>query len=114
MLITLPFLPISVNQSYRSSKNRVYKSGKLREFEKKVNDLFETFENVKMLKGNLAIDITFELKYFRKRDLDNMLKSLFDNLEGRVFENDNQIFEIKCRKIHGCSEDNTIINIFEI
>ena len=34
--------------------------------------------------------------------------------ESRVFDNDNQIFEIKCRKIHGCSEDKTIINIFEI
>ena len=114
MLITLPFLPISVNQSYRSSKNRVYKSGKLRDFEKKMNDLFETFENIEFLKGDLAIDITFELKSCRKRDLDNMLKSLFDSLEGRIFENDNQIFEIKCRKIHGCSEDKTIINIFEI
>ena len=114
MLITLPFLPISVNQSYRSSKNRVYKSGKLRDFEKKMNDLFETFENIEFLKGNIAIDITFELKSFRKRDLDNMLKSLFDSLEDRIFENDNQIFEIKCRKIHGCSEDKTIINIFEI
>jgi Holliday junction resolvase RusA-like endonuclease len=114
MLITLPFLPISVNQSYRSSKNRVYKSGKLRDFEKKMNDLFETFENIEFLKGDLAIDITFELKSCRKRDLDNMLKSLFDSFEGRVFENDNQIFEINCRKIHGCSEDKTIVNIFEI
>lgn len=114
MLITLPFLPISVNQSYRSSKNRVYKSGKLRDFEKKMNDLFETFENVEFLSGNLKVDIVFELKSCRKRDLDNMLKSLFDSLEGRIFENDNQIFEIKCRKIHGCLEDKTIINIFEI
>ena len=72
MLITLPFLPISVNQSYHSSKNRVYKSGKLRDFEKKMNDLFETFENIEFLKGDIAIDITFELKSCRKRDLDNM------------------------------------------
>ena len=114
MLITLPFLPISVNRSYRASNNRVYKSKTLCDFEKKVDALFETFEHVVLLKGNLSADITFELKSCRKRDLDNMLKSLFDNLEGRVFENDNQIFEIKCRKIHGCSEDKTIINIFEI
>ena len=113
MLIILPFLPVSVNQSYRSCKNRVYKSKTLIDFEKKVDDLFETFENVEFLKGNLKVDIVFELKSFRKRDLDNMLKSLFDSLEGRVFVNDNQIFEIKCRKIHNCVEDSTIINIFE-
>ena len=114
MLITLPFLPISVNRSYRTSNNRVYKTKTLCDFEKKVVDLFETFEHVKLLKGNLTADITFELKSCRKRDLDNMLKSLLDNLESRVFENDNQIFEINCRKIHGCSEEKTIINIFEI
>ena len=114
MLITLPFLPISVNRSYRTSNNRVYKTKTLCDFEKKVDELFETFEHVKLLKGNLAADITFELKSCRKRDLDNMLKSLLDNLESRVFENDNQIFEIKCKKIHGCLEDKTIVNIFEI
>lgn len=113
MLIILPFLPVSVNQSYRSCKNKVYKTKTLVDFEKRVDDLFKTFENVEFLKGNLSIDITFELKSFRKRDLDNLLKSLFDSLEGRIFENDNQIFEIKCRKNHGCSEDKTIINIFE-
>lgn len=113
MLIILPFLPVSVNQSYRSYKNRVYKSKTLRDFEKKVDDLFKTFENVELLKGNVSIDISFELKSSRKRDLDNLLKSLFDSLEGRVFENDNQIFEINCRKLHGCSGDKTIINIFE-
>jgi Holliday junction resolvase RusA-like endonuclease len=114
MLIILPFLPVSVNQSYRTSKNRVYKSKALCDFEKRVDDLFKNFENVEFLKGNLSVDIVFELKSFRKRDLDNMLKSLFDSLQGRIFENDNQIFEIRCRKIHGCVEDNTIINIFEM
>ena len=114
MLIILPFLPVSVNQSYRTSKNRVYKSKALCDFEKRVDDLFKSFENVEFLKGNLSVDIVFELKSFRKRDLDNMLKSLFDSLQGRIFENDNQIFEIRCRKIHGCVEDNTIINIFEM
>ena len=114
MLIILPFLPVSVNQSYRSCKNRVYKTKQLCDFEKKVDDLFKNFENVEFLKGDLSVDIVFELKSCRKRDLDNMLKSLFDSLEGRIFENDSQIFEIKCRKIHNCTQDNTIINIFEI
>ena len=114
MLIILPFLPVSVNQSYRSCKNRVYKSKQLCDFEKRIDDFFKTFENIEFLKGNLKVDIVFELKSCRKRDLDNLLKSLFDSLEGRIFENDNQIYEIKCRKLHNCTQDNTIINIFEI
>jgi Holliday junction resolvase RusA-like endonuclease len=114
MLIIFPFLPISVNRCYRTSNNRVYKSKELCDFQKKVDDIFENLEHVETLKGNLAADITFELKSCRKRDLDNMLKSLLDNLESRIFENDNQIFEIKCKKIHGCLADKTIVNIFEI
>jgi len=114
MLITFPFLPISVNRCYRTSNNKVYKSKALCDFEKKVDDIFENLEHVEMLKGNLAADITFELKSCRKRDLDNMLKSLLDNLESRIFENDNQIYEIKCKKIHGCLYDKTTVNIFEI
>ena len=114
LLIIFPFLPTSVNQCYRSYKNRVYKSKPLRDFLKKVDDFFKTREKIECLKGNVSIHITFELKSSRKRDLDNLLKSLFDSLEGRLFENDNQIFEISCRKKHECLEDKTIITIFEI
>jgi len=114
MLMTLPFLPISVNQCYRTKNNRIYKSKKLILFEKAVTEFFENLEKFEMLKGNISIDITFELKSFRKRDLDNLLKSLFDSLEGRVFDNDHQIFEIKCQKVHGCFADKTIINIGEL
>jgi Holliday junction resolvase RusA-like endonuclease len=103
-----------VNQSYRSCKNRVYKSKILVDFEKKIDNFFKTFENVEFLSGNLKVDIVFELKSCRKRDLDNLLKSLFGSLEGRIFENDNQIYEIQCKKRHYCTQDSTIINIFEI
>ena len=57
MLIIFPFLPVSVNQSYRSCKNRVYKSKTLVDFEKKVDSFFKTFENVEFLSGNLKVDI---------------------------------------------------------
>jgi len=50
MLIILPFLPVSVNQSYRSCKDRVYKSKTLVDFEKKMDDFFKTFENVRIFK----------------------------------------------------------------
>jgi hypothetical protein len=83
-------------------------------FEEKMDDFFETFETTDFLSGKLKVDIVFELKSIRNRDLDNMLKSLFDSLEGRIFENDNQIFEINCKKIHYCTQDSTIINIFEM
>ena len=105
------FLPVSVNSSYRSFKSRVYKSQKLKDFKKKMDDMFDTFENVEKLEGKLSIDIVFEMKGSRKRDIDNMMKSLLDSLEGKVFENDNQIYEMNVKKFENCNEDKTIISI---
>ena len=112
--IILPFIPVSVNASYRVSKNRVYKSKKMREFQKQMTDVFENYKSLKMLEGRLLVDITFEMADKRHRDLDNMLKSLLDSLEGRVFKNDNQIFEINAKKINDCDEFKTIIYVKEI
>ena len=111
---SIDFLPVSVNASYRSFKNRVYKSQRLRDFEKKMEDIFDSFENVEILQGKLSIDVTFEMKGSRKRDLDNMMKSLLDSLEGKVFENDSEIYEMNVRKIANCKEDKTIISIKQI
>ena len=111
------FLPTSVNASYRSFGNKVYKSKELKNFQKQVEAFFEnnqSFENIKMLEGNLSIDITFEIKGFKKRDIDNLLKSLLDALEGHLFENDNQIFEIKCRKTMNCNSNKTRIILYEL
>ena len=108
------FLPVSVNSSYRAFKNRVYKSQRLKDFQKKMDEMLDTFENVEKLEGKLSIDVTFEMKGIRKRDIDNMMKSLLDSLEGKVFENDNQIFEMNVRKIDNCKEDRTIISVKQI
>jgi Holliday junction resolvase RusA-like endonuclease len=107
------FLPTSVNASYRSFKNKVYKSKKLKDFQKQVTEFFENNKGFEKLEGDLTIDITFEIKGFRKRDLDNMLKSLFDALENILFENDNQIFDIRCRKIMNCKSNKTKIILCE-
>ena len=108
------FLPTSVNSSYRSFKSRVFKSQRLKDFQKKIDEMFDTFENVEKLEGKLSIDVTFEMKGFRKRDIDNMMKSLLDSLEGRIFENDNQIFEMNVKKFDNCNQDKTIISIKQI
>ena len=108
------FLPVSVNASYRSFKNRVYKSQRLKDFQKKMYDMFNSFKNVEKLEGKLSIDIVFEMKGSRKRDIDNMMKSLLDSLEGRIFENDNQIYEMNIKKFENCKADQTIISIKQI
>ena len=111
---SIDFLPVSVNSSYRAFKSRVYKSQRLKDFQKKMDEMFDTFENVEILQGKLSIDVTFEMKGIRKRDIDNMMKSLLDSLEGKVFENDNQIYEMNVKKFDNCNQDKTIISIQQI
>jgi Holliday junction resolvase RusA-like endonuclease len=50
----------------------------------------------------------------RKRDVDNHLKSLLDSLEGIMFVDDSQIYEIIARKTIGCPENRTVISLAEL
>jgi len=51
------------------------------------------------LEGKLSMEVILVLPNHRKRDIDNMLKSLWDVLEkAKVIKNDNQIYEIKTLK----------------
>ena len=109
MKIELPFLPISVNACFRASKRGgVYKSKRYREYLEIMDEFFEKAK-YEMLEGDLVLEVDFECKSKRKRDLDNLLKSLIDSLEGRLFENDSQIIEIHATKRIGCSSDKTIL-----
>jgi Holliday junction resolvase RusA-like endonuclease len=113
MNLELPLIPISVNACWRASKGgHVYKSKRYREFLKEIDTIFETIEYVK-LEGDLILNVEFFCKSKRKRDLDNLLKSLIDSLEGKLFENDSQIVEIHCTKIIGSKEDKTILSLIE-
>jgi Holliday junction resolvase RusA-like endonuclease len=86
----------------------------MREFQKQMTDVFENYKSIPMLEGKLLLDVTFEMSDKRSRDLDNLLKSLLDSLEGRVFKNDKDIFEINCRKFNNCDEFKTIIVVKEL
>lgn len=109
--IELPLLPPSVNACFRATKRGgVYKSKKYREFLAIMDKFFETAEYEK-LDGELILNVEFECKSKRKRDLDNLLKALIDSLEKRVFEDDSQIVEIHAKKKIGCEADKTTLSL---
>ena len=51
-----------------------------------------------------ALSCHFFAKGKRKMDVDNMLKSVGDGLEGVLFKNDNQIVEVHGYRTMGCAE----------
>ena len=75
-------------------------------------------QNKKFLTGVLKIDVLFVMPipkswskkkreaivgqpHMCKPDIDNLLKTVFDALEGTFYKNDSQIFKINAKKVYG-------------
>lgn len=110
--LILPFVSPSINVCYRTYCGKVIKSKRLLDFENKMNEHFKVcHDNYDKLKGDLSLDVSFYLKGKKNIDLDNMLKALIDNLEGRLFDNDKFIVEINARKYNHSSDTKTIVTL---
>ena len=111
----MPFLPPSVNACYRSYGKKVIKSAKLKEFEQKILQYFDSQdEEINMLEGKLKLTVSFYLKGRRSIDLDNLLKALLDGCENILYENDKMIYEIHAEKFNNCDSVKTVICIEQI
>lgn len=93
--ISIPFSPLSVNQAYRSYRGRVIKSKQYMEFQANVQPYIK---DCKKLEGDIKITVRIFKKGIRKYDIDNLLKTLLDVLEGTLYDNDHQICEIHITK----------------
>jgi crossover junction endodeoxyribonuclease RusA len=107
----IPNVPPSVNACFRSGNKRVYKSKRYIDYEKEMKEYFDKKEYVEMLEGKLKLEVTFYFKDKRRRDLDNLMKALLDQLESRLFKNDDQIYEICSKKVLGCLETKTELTL---
>ena len=93
----MPYPP-TVNTLYGNKAN-----GKGRYLTDRGKEFKETVQLTCMLKktGYIEGEIVFSIDVFRPRksgDLDNLIKSLQDSLEGICYKNDNQIVEIHARR----------------
>ena len=109
--LVLPFLPPSVNACFRSYKGRVIKSAKLKLFEQQMIQHFAEMVGLRLMEGKLKLTVVFHLPNKRNIDIDNLLKSLLDSLEGVVFENDREIYEINASKILNTKESKTFVKV---
>jgi crossover junction endodeoxyribonuclease RusA len=104
-------VPPSVNACFRAGGKRVYKSKRYREYIEQMEAYFDKQEHVPILEGELKLEVTLSFKSKRKRDIDNCMKALLDCLEGRLFDDDSQIFELNIRKQIGCQAEQTAITL---
>tara|TARA_B000000565_G_C23774723_1_gene373624 strand:- start:1679 stop:2110 length:432 start_codon:yes stop_codon:yes gene_type:complete len=110
-MIELPIMACSVNKYYRSWQGRVLISKDGRIFKKDV-DMF--LNNYVKVKGKIKLTLILYFKDKRKRDLDNYNKVLIDCLKNRLFEDDDQIYQLYMEKYIGCGFNKICINVESI
>ena len=92
--LTLPWPP-TVNTYYRSVNGAVKISEKGRSYRLAVADQVLIQRGAKHFSGRLLVRVTAYVPDKRKRDLDNILKSLLDSLtHAGVWEDDSQIDDL--------------------
>ena len=110
-MIELPIMACSVNKYYRSWQGRVLISKDGREFKKEVDLMLNNYEKIK---GQIKLTLILHFKDKRKRDLDNYNKVLIDCLKNKLFEDDDQIYQLYMEKHIGCGFNKISIDIESI
>lgn len=115
MSFEFPFLPPSVNACYRSYNRRVIKSVKLKSFQQQIIQFFDDLdETIPLLEGKLKVTIQYHLPNRRNVDIDNFCKSMLDSVEGILYENDREIYELNLTKFLNTGSAKTIFKIEKI
>ena len=110
-MIELPIAACSVNKFYRSWQGKLLISKDGREFKKEVELLLNNYEKVL---GKVKLTIILYFKDYRKRDVDNYCKVLIDCLKNKLFEDDDQVYQLYVEKHIGCGYDKICILVDSI
>lgn len=115
MEMALPFPP-SVNALYIPCRSRIILSKKAREFHALFAQVLHQQGHPGMATGFLEVEVWACPPNRRARDVDNLLKALFDALQKtEVFENDSQIKSVHAVMDHWPFADGSVIvRIYEV
>lgn len=106
--IVLENVPIvSKKNKMRVARGRVYKPADVIDFEhalqKAAAEVVCNIGDWQPLEGNLQLDLHVQFPDRRRRDLHNCFDTICDALQGIVYNDDNQLFQVVGRKTIGKS-----------
>jgi crossover junction endodeoxyribonuclease RusA len=109
----LSSLPVPKSNRYMRRKDgKVFKPYKIVKWEQTALKELKIQHPGKCFSVPVKVEVFFILPDRRKRDIDNMLKTLWDILEkASIVENDNLIFETRTVKIYKKGISSTVIKI---
>lgn len=96
----------------RVNRHGAYTPARTSEYENRVA-LFVRRHIKAPLAGKIRLTCTFFLPDARRRDLDNLIKSVLDGLNGVAWEDDSQVVEVMARKEIARNHPRTDISIEE-
>ncbi len=113
IVLFLSSLPVPKTNRYIRRKNGwVFKSPRVTLWEARALWELQNQYNQGCLKKPLSVEVYFFLPDKRKRDIDNMLKTLWDVLEkAKIIANDELIWETKTVKVKDAGISGTVIVI---
>jgi len=115
-IIVVPGNPVSVNSAYRRMPGRygMFLAAEARGWKESVAWAAKTDWKKPMLFGRVAIEIILYYADFRRRDIDNSQKLIFDGLAGIVYRDDSQIDDIRIVRRHDKKKPRVEITAREI
>jgi len=113
IVLYLSSLPVPKSNRYvRRRDGRVFRPARVLHWEARALWEIKNQYEGEVIDYPLSVEVFFFLPDRRKRDIDNMLKSLWDVLEkAGVFKNDDLIHETKTVKVYDGEVDGTVVVI---
>lgn len=91
--INLP-MPVSNNAMYMPAHGKIILTNAARSYYNELKNFFAREGGVEMIEGRLSVNVWIHEKDMRRRDINNLTKSLFDGLQKcGVYKDDSQIDE---------------------
>lgn len=97
--IPLKHNPLPYQNYIRHTGNRRYKLPKLKQYQEEISYYAiqtRTENKWKILDKPFKLEILFLIKGKRRGDIDNMAKGVIDALEGILFTDDKQCYQLTC------------------
>lgn len=113
MVVELPWPP-SVNHYWRRQGNRYFVSAEGKSYREALYYICAQYKGLFRLNQRLFVTIEAYPPDRRRRDLDNILKSLLDSLQhAKVYEDDSQIDHLTIKR-NSSRESKVIVTISEL
>lgn len=110
--LVIPLAPVTKARARVGKGGRVYTPAATRNYEADVGLYARRFFAEPNQSDDLGVEVTFYLASRQRRDIDNLVKALFDGLNGVAWRDDAQVTDLRARLVRDGSDPRTELRIY--